>query len=325
MKPAKPLWKISVATSLEAEDAVLELLGSLLGQPASAYFNVETGSSLVSVYFSDQKIWSREIAQKISDGLRQIKNCGLNTGPGKIEFTRVKREDWAESWKKHFQPMEIGSALLIKPSWSKKHPRKNQSVVVLDPGLSFGTGQHATTSFCLNEIVRCERNKNKRTARAEKEAPSAKSFLDIGTGSGILAIAAAKLGFEPAEAFDFDPEAVRIAKANARKNRASVQIFQGDVTKLDTKPRRRFDLVCANLISNLLIAERKKIVAQMNPGGTLVLAGILRTEFWEVQKAFETLGLELIRSKKEKEWRSGSFRFAKKLFEQISWRAGQNL
>jgi ribosomal protein L11 methyltransferase len=229
----------------------------------------------------------------------------LQIGAGKIQTARVKREDWAESWKKHFKPIKIGGSLLVKPSWSKKRPRPGQAVVILDPGLSFGTGQHATTSFCLGEIARL----------AGKVSPP-KSFLDIGTGSGILAIAAVKLGFQPVLAFDFDPESVRVAKANAGVNgvAAKLKIFRGDVTKLPAKAAKPSELVCANLISNLLIAERRKIVAQVKRGGTLVLAGILAAEFTEVRRAFEALGMKLAASKTEKEWRSGSFRFAKKLF-----------
>ena len=142
----------------------------------------------------------------------------------------MRREDWAESWKRHFKPIEIGDALLVKPSWSKRRPRKNQAVVILDPGLSFGTGQHPTTAFCLREIVRLKLAKERgRLAREFKtrhhaDEPSAlQSFLDIGTGSGILAIAAAKLGYQPVHAFDFDAEAVRIARANARANRVQAK------------------------------------------------------------------------------------------------------
>jgi ribosomal protein L11 methyltransferase len=298
MKSANPLWRASVATSLEAEDAVAELLGSLSGSAAASYFNIETGVSLVSV-FSGGK-FSAEFRRRILAGLEQIKNCGLETGAGKIEIARIKREDWAESWKRHFKPIEIGGSLLVKPSWIKKRPRKNQSVVILDPGLSFGTGQHPTTSFCLGEIVRC------------RQAKTQQSFLDIGTGSGILAIAAAKLGYEPVHAFDFDPESVRVAKANARVNNVTkkVQITRGDATKLTIKPKEQFDLVCANLISNLLTAEKNKIVAQVKRSGTLVLAGILAAEFLQVQGAFEACGLKLAVFKTEKEWRSGSFCFA---------------
>jgi ribosomal protein L11 methyltransferase len=305
---SKSLWRISVATSLEAEDAVAELLETIFNSSASSYFNVETQTGVVAVYFSEKRFLSREVREEISAGLRRIKNCGLKIGAGKIKAAKVRREDWAESWKRHFQPIEIGALLLVKPSWSKKRPRKNQAVVILDPGLSFGTGQHPTTEFCLREIVAAVCNR--RNQRSQTAAT--KSFLDIGTGSGILAMAAAKLGCNPVRAFDFDPEAVRIARANARVNGVAqkLKITRGDVAKLSTSPSRRFDLICANLISNLLIAERKRIAAQLSPGGTLVLAGILKSEFGEVQKNYGELGLKLVSARSEKEWRSGAFRFA---------------
>jgi ribosomal protein L11 methyltransferase len=299
MKNNKPLWRISVTTSLEAEDAVTEMLGALFGAAAAAYFNLETGVSIVSV-FRDQKPDAKKFGAEIAAGLQRLADCGLKIGAGQFEIAKVKREDWAESWKRHFHPLEIGRTLLVKPSWSKQRPKKGQAVVILDPGLSFGTGQHPTTSFCLGEIAR------------GRKSGTAQSFLDIGTGSGILAIAAAKLGYAPVVAFDFDPEAVRVAKANARKNRVEtkVKLTRGDVTKLPLKPARQADLVCANLISNLLIAERHRIVNRVRPAGTLVLAGILAVEFHEVQAAFEKLGLKLVAKRVENEWCSGAFCFA---------------
>ena len=298
----KPLWRISVTTTIEAEDAVIELLGANFGQSASSHFNVETQTSVVSVFASKKTILSQVVCKEISDGLKRIKNCGLKIGSGKIKITKVRREDWTESWKRHFKAIEIGDALLIKPSWIKRPPRKNQKVVILDPGLSFGTGQHATTSFCLREIVR------------SRKVETHQSFLDIGTGSGILAIAAAKLGYQPVCAFDFDPEAVRVANASARVNciERKLKITRDDVAKFPVHAKQKYDLVCANLISNLLMAEREKIAAQLNRGGILVLAGILKSEFSLVQTAFEDLGMRLVASKSEKEWRSGSFRFAPK-------------
>ncbi|HEU6448610.1 MAG TPA: 50S ribosomal protein L11 methyltransferase [Verrucomicrobiae bacterium] len=295
MRKSEDLWKISVATTLEAEDAVAEMLSQSFNSPASAYFDIEKQTSIVSV-FSPKKNW-REMRGELRDGLKRIKDCSLKTGSGRISISKVRREDWAESWKRHFKPMQFGDSLLVKPSWSRKQPRKKQAIVVLDPGLSFGTGQHATTSFCLGEIVRC------------RKIETAQSFLDIGTGSGILAIAAAKLNYKPVRAFDFDPEAVRVAKANARMNGVKIQIGRDDVTKLLLKPARGFDLVCANLISTLLMAERRKIAAQLNRDGSLVLAGILRTEFPEVQRAFENLGMKCVAARSEKEWRSGTFQF----------------
>jgi len=315
MKKLKPLWRVSVTTSLEAEDAVAEMLGELFGTAAAAYFNLETGISTVSI-FRDQKLDSKKVRTEIAAHLKRIESCGLKLGAGKIEIAKVKREDWKESWKRHFHPLEIGKSLLVKPSWSKKHPHKNQAVVILDPGLSFGTGQHPTTSFCLHQIVAAVgrpphiSNKTKKAALCREAATI--SFLDIGTGSGILAIAAAKLGYQPVHAFDFDPESVRVAKENTRKNRvdAKIKLTRGDITKLPQKPARQYDLVCANLISNLLIAERRRIVNRLKPGGILVLAGILAVEFGEVQAAFEKLGLKLAAKRMENEWCSGSFCFS---------------
>jgi ribosomal protein L11 methyltransferase len=352
----KSLWRISVATSLEAEDAVGELLGTIFNRSASSHFDVEKQTSVVSVFCESKP--SQIVREEILAGLRRIKNCGLKIGAWKIKIARVRREDWAESWKRHFKPIEIkcnsgartarprvvgvqasacsatgklklelqrgrvvcapAMSLLVKPSWSKKRPRKNQAVVILDPGLSFGTGQHPTTEFCLREIVaavgRPPQIPKKMKDAALCRGAATKSFLDIGTGSGILAIAAAKLGFRPVRAFDFDHEAVRVARANARVNGVArkLKISRGDVAKLSMSPSRRFDLICANLISNLLIAERRRIAAQLNPGGILVLAGILKSEFAEVQKEFEFLGLKLVSAKSEKEWRSGVFCFAEK-------------
>ena len=243
--------------------------------------------SVVCVFGPHNLISAHAARGKVSAGLKQIKGCGLDIGSGKINTARVRREDWSESWKRHFKPIEVAGTLLIKPSWINRSPRKNLAVVVLDPGLSFGTGQHATTSFCLREIVRLRSVPvaDDRRKRRSPHAVATKSFLDLGTGSGILAIAAAKLGYQPVCAFDFDPEAVRVAYANASMNQAGrkIKIARGDVAKLPLRPARRYDLVCENLISSLLVAERRRIVAQLNRGGTLVLAGILKPEFTQVQ------------------------------------------
>jgi len=298
----KTLWRISVATSLEAEEAVAELLAEVLGENASCYFDLERQASLVSVYRQQPQAPDASLRRNLRNGLARIQNCGLNAWPGKITIQRVKPEDWAESWKRHFNPMEIGDSLLIKPSWSRRRPKRGQAVVILDPGLSFGTGQHPTTSFCLGEVARHAGN------------DAVRSFMDIGTGSGILAIAAAKLHYQPIFAFDFDPESVRVARANAESNDVfkKIKLVRADATRLALRPERRYDLVCANLISNLLVAERQRIIAQLNQGGTLVLAGILKTEFEMVRAAFAGLGWELVRTEARKEWQSGAFRSEKK-------------
>jgi ribosomal protein L11 methyltransferase len=219
--------------------------------------------------------------------------------PGRsgLLIKKLPRENWAESWKRHFQPMEIGGALLIKPGWSRRRARPGQRVVRLDPGLSFGTGHHATTSFCLEQLAACRR-------------PGAgQSFLDIGAGSGILAIAAAKLGYRPVQAFDCDPEAIRVSRANARRNRVQdrVRPRRQDLTRLPARSGRRWDVICANLTADLLGSQAGKICARLKPGGQLIVAGILRSEFCQIRDKFVTFGLTLAGNEVKEEWHSGRF------------------
>jgi len=247
----------------------------------------DTAGCVISIYVEASQ-WTRAKQQT-------LRKC-LPAGVKSPRVQTVRREDWAESWKRHFKPIEIGRELLVKPSWSKRRARKGQAVVVLDPGLSFGTGQHHTTRFCLTQLVKLRR-------KGEKQ-----SVFDIGTGSGILAIAAARLGYAPLSAIDNDAEAVRIARDNARRNRVERKIhFQcnalGDMRRLSG-----FDVVCANLIANVLMAESERIVGTLKPCGALIASGILDREFSDVAAEFERRGLQLIRTQKEKPWRSGVFR-----------------
>jgi ribosomal protein L11 methyltransferase len=297
LKKEKVLRKVSVSVTTDAEEASLELLSRLFGQPASFYSNAETGEQTATVYLRKKSDWNKRAEQELRTGLQFLQECGLDIGPGSLSVTTVRKEDWAESWKKHFKPMEIGRALLIRPSWSKRKPRKRQQEIVLDPGLSFGTGQHPTTKFCLEQLVACRQEGKKQ------------AFLDMGTGSGILAIAAAKLGYRPVKAFDFDPEAVRIAQANSAQNQVSdrLRITRKDLTKIPLEPSRQFDVICANLIYDLLIEQKSRIIKHLKPGGHLLLAGILHTQFAQVRFVYEQAGLRMTTHLVEKEWESGSF------------------
>jgi len=293
----RPICKVSITTKLEAEDAIAELLHEVLGLPASTYSVFATGQTVVSVFCETLPIGFSAMRSALRDGLQRITSCGLNVGAGHISIEKLPHENWAESWKRHFKPLLIGAALLIKPTWSKRRARPGQAVVVLDPGLSFGTGQHPTTGFCLRQLA------------AMRDAAKQKSFLDIGTGSGILAIAAAKLGYGSVQAFDFDPQSVCVARANARANhmQRKLRITQADLSQLPQRGAQQYDLICANLLANLLIAERDRILARLKPDGALVVAGILKSEFSEVVAAYEAAGMTLIASRIEKEWQSGTF------------------
>ena len=291
------LWKVSVSTSSDADDAVAERLATIFGQPASSYTDAETQQATVSVYLRERPAEFAAGRKELALGLKGMARSGLDIGPGSISLTRIPQKDWAESWKLHFKPMVIGSALLLKPSWSRRHPRKGQAVIVLDPGLSFGTGRHPTTAFCLREVV------------ARRPRAGARSFLDAGTGSGILAIAAARLGYGPVDALDCDPESIRVARANARRNGVSARIrfLKQDLAGLPRRSATKYSVICANLVSSLLLAELERMLVRLHADGALVVAGILKSEFGQVQAAFESAGLRLVSSRTQKEWRSGAF------------------
>jgi ribosomal protein L11 methyltransferase len=293
------MWKLGVTVHAEAEEAASELLGHILKVSPTSYIDLKTEKAHLSFFFRAKPQFDERLQKSLKEAFAKIRTAGLPVGSPRPRLNKVPPRDWAESWKRHFKPIEIGDELLILPSWSKRKANSGQAVVVLDPGLSFGTGQHATTSFCLNEIVKLRRRRKTRKL----------SLLDVGTGSGILAIAAAKLGYEPVEAFDFDPVAVRVARANAAGNGVTrrIRISKQDAFQLTLTPRRQYSIVCANLISNLLVDVSKRLAAQLQPGGTLAVAGILKAEFPIVQRTFESLGLHLTASRAEAEWRSGAF------------------
>lgn len=297
MKKARPLWRVSVLTSPEAEEAVAELLARMVEEPVSVYLDAETRDALVAAYLNERRQFSETKRRQVEAGLRAIAEVGLSIGPGQIKVRRVRREDWAESWKRHFKPLAIGSSLLVQPSWSKRKPTRDQKVVILDPGLSFGTGRHPTTRFCLRQLA---------AFRKEKRA---QSLLDIGTGSGILAISAAKLGYGPVTGIDFDPEAIRVARANAARNGVLAQagLACRDLMKLPLRPARKYDVICANLICDLLLVGKTRILSRLKPGGLLVLSGILRSQFPAVQLAYEGQKLKLLQKKAGNEWESGAF------------------
>lgn len=298
VRPANPLRQISITTNAAAEDAIGVLLEREFGQTPSVYADMATGLSTVSVYWALPDAEVSETKAILREGLADTEDNGIEVAPGRIAIQKVKPRDWSESWKRHFRPIEIGRTLLVKPTWSKRAPKAGQQVVLLDPGLSFGTGQHATTNFCLTQVAEL------------RKVDTTQSLMDMGTGSGILAIAAAKLGYTPVRAFDYDADCVRIAGDNAALNCVvdAVKPVLADVTKLPRVSKEKFDVVCANLICDLLIAEHDRILARLKPDGALVLAGILATQFAEVETAFRAAGLKLIKAKTDKEWRSGFFR-----------------
>jgi ribosomal protein L11 methyltransferase len=186
----------------------------------------------------------------------------------------VPDEDWSEGWKRDFRALDVGR-VRVRPSWIDAPPPPGAVEVVLDPGMAFGTGSHPTTSLCLAALSALL------TAR-----PGA-SVLDVGTGSGLLAIAARKLGAGRVAANDVDPVAVEVARENALRNGAALEVTGTPVDRL----AGTFDVVVANILANVLVELAPAIAARLAPGGTVLLAGILRPQEAEVRRAYLALGL----------------------------------
>ncbi len=293
---SKPLWRVSLSVPLQAEDAVVELLTRIFQTPATSYFSERTKRSTVSVYL-EKRSGINKALRLLAPSLLLLKEEDILFRIPKPRILPLKAQDWAESWKRHFKPFLAAKTFFVKPSWISRQPPRNVLEIVLDPGLSFGTGHHPTTRFCLDQIARIAKTR------------STCSVIDFGSGSGILAIAAAKLGCHPIRAIDFDPVAVSVARNNAETNGVADRILfaRADLTQVRFPPKRPYDLVCANLLADLLEANADRIAAFVAPGGSALAAGILNSQFQTVQRAFEKQGLCLEKHVTQREWTSGTF------------------
>jgi ribosomal protein L11 methyltransferase len=187
----------------------------------------------------------------------------------------VPDEDWGEGWKKDFRPLDVGR-VRVRPSWIDAPTPAGKVEVVLDPGMAFGTGSHATTSLCLAAL-----------SDVLGARPGA-SVLDVGTGSGLLAIAARKLGAGRIAANDNDPVAVEVARENAARNGAAVELTLDPLERIPGP----FDVVVANILANVLVELAPALCAKVAPGGVLLLSGILGPQEDEVRRAQVAQGLE---------------------------------
>lgn len=196
---------------------------------------------------------------------------------------------WAEKWKEHFRARKVGRRLVVKPSWETLVPAEGEVVLTVDPGQAFGTGTHETTRMCLRFVE-----------DVFERVPSPRRVLDIGTGTGILGIAAARLGAERLLGIDTDPVAVEVARTNSVLNGVGA-VFRSEGTVLSAV-EGEFDLVLANLIAEILIDLAKEIVARCAPGGWLVLSGILREKSGWVAEEFLACGASLIEEATDGQW-----------------------
>jgi ribosomal protein L11 methyltransferase len=230
----------------------------------------------------------RELGHLQAFGLRPI---------GDLACRVVYEADWANAWKAHFPVLRIGRRIVIKPTWRRHRSAPDDVVLALDPGMAFGTGLHPTTRLCLAALESlADRGL---LAEGSIDGGPARVF-DVGSGSGILSIAAAKLGACEVLAVDVDPIAVNASAANARRNGLSrvIRAREGSAPSGEGP----FDIVLANLIASLLVTLADGLVQDLRPGGTLLASGIFENREADVVVAFEARGLEIARRWTEGDW-----------------------
>lgn len=209
-------------------------------------------------------------------------------------FTELEDENWASAWQKRYRPLPLGSNLIIVPTWLS-NPDSSRLPIFLDPGMAFGSGTHPTTQLCIELI-----------AESLAQQPSAR-MIDIGCGSGILSIAAVKLGVEHVLGVDRDPGAVRVALANARTNgvEEKIQFATGSVPEIleGTLSLRRAPLVAVNIIAPVLSELLDQgLVRTVAPGGVLVLSGMLAEQAPEIEERLEDSKLVIKTRKQQGDW-----------------------
>jgi ribosomal protein L11 methyltransferase len=208
----------------------------------------------------------------------------------KPEYKIVQDEDWADAWKKHYKPIRLGKRILIRPLWVEVQPKPDDVVIALDPGMAFGTGTHPTTQLCLEAL--------------ERMVTPALDVLDLGCGSGILSIAAAKFGAGKIVAVDIDQLAVDATIENAAQNGVadSITAFRGSLDTLITSARR-FDLVVVNILAKIIIEMCDHKLGQLvRPGGRAVFSGIIEDQQNDVEAALRKTGLEPVAVFQQSDW-----------------------
>lgn len=261
-------YELAITAPDESQDAIMNKMKDM----GSAGF-LEKDRKILA-YF-EEKADIAGVCDELSGFRDVLRSSGLDP-VFSFEYSLLPDKDWNENWKKNFSPIDIGENLTIIPSWLKKDT--SRIPVIIDPGMVFGTGYHETSQTCLIIIENISRGDQK------------ENCLDIGTGSGILAIGAAKLGFRHVTAVDIDPLAIDAAKRNVEENSLlNVVIKEGDVTAVEGS----FDLIVANLLSDILVDIAPEIVSRLNPGGKAILSGMLTDQKGDVIKACEKAGLTL--------------------------------
>ncbi len=253
--------------------------------------------SCIKVYLADNN-QGNEWLQKINEFIEKLQddNKDIDLGRLQIETRVLNDEDWANNWKQYFKPFIVSDKIIIKPSWEEyKESIEGKIVLEIDPGMSFGTGQHHTTRLCIEQII--------------KHLDTDMDVLDMGCGSGILSIAAVLLGANSSVGVDIDENAVRIAKENAALNNIfddRFTVYCGDVTNDESLQAKignnKYDMIAVNIIAQIIMGMSMTFPKFLKKGGLVVASGIIKKYQQDVIDDFEALGLEIIEINESEEW-----------------------
>lgn len=301
--------EIKINTTAEAIDAISEILyahganGVAIDEPMNydemkidnlywdyidpAEIGQKEGSS-ISAYFSEAEAELKEKLKEIEFQVRELAQFGLDLGEISFDYNEIDQTDWETSWKQYFKPVHITEKVVVKPHWEDYAPKEDELIIHIDPGMAFGTGTHETTSMCIKAI--------------EKNITPKDKILDIGTGSGILSIAAVLLGAEAAVGVDLDPVAVEVAKENVELNNLSdkISILHGDLV---TAVSGQYEIVVANIIADaILILLDSEVKSFVKAGGRFICSGIILEKEEAVLEKLAEKGFEIQEINRDGEW-----------------------
>ncbi|HBF0310303.1 50S ribosomal protein L11 methyltransferase [Clostridioides difficile] len=246
----------------------------------------EEDDVLIKTYVSEEKN-VMEFVEIIKQKVLGLKDFGIDIGEGSVSLDQVNEADWANAWKAYYKPTKVGQRVVVKPTWEDYVMQDGDLIIELDPGMAFGTGTHETTSMCIREL--------------EKYVNKDSKVFDIGCGSGILAIAAAKLGAKEVVAVDLDEVAVKVAKENVLENKVekSVSVMHGNLTDVI---KDKADVIVANIIADIIKILAKDVQNFMKEDAIFISSGIILDKVEEVKESLIENGFEIVEVQKLGEW-----------------------
>ncbi len=244
--------------------------------------NADKTIASVSVYLPIE----RDIREDVDFLRSMMQKDGIE---GEIKMIGLNEEDWANAWKAYYKPIKIGSRIVIVPAWEKYEASPEELIVRMDPGMAFGTGTHETTRLVIGLL--------------EKYTAPGVRMLDVGTGSGILAICASKLGAGECKAYDIDPMSVRVARENiADSGLSNITCDQSDLLRSVDLSGGKYGLVCANIVADIIIRMTPDVHRYIADDGVLLASGIIMERSQDVVSCFEQHGFEIVERAEENGW-----------------------